>query len=171
MGMFGLPGFFRNELWPRSACKGIYRNKTGNRGCTVPEDSGRHVTTTTDGDHKVGLDVLKDALSRSLAQLVHLSITCLSVFFSFSLFFLGRLSAWRALSAAPNEDVHCHDIAFQCTPRPFCIAGYPSADSTYIIVRDIDLLNHPARLSLDIHGFSDEVHANVFICQGEKKCV
>lgn len=40
----------------------------------VPKDTGRHVATTANGDHEVRCEVIKDALSRLLAQLVHLFI-------------------------------------------------------------------------------------------------
>lgn len=38
----------------------------------VPENASRDVTTTTDGDHQVGVEVLEDVLGRGLAQFVDL---------------------------------------------------------------------------------------------------
>lgn len=45
----------------------------------VPKDTGWDVTAAANGDHQAGREVAQNALSRGLAQLVHLSITCLSV--------------------------------------------------------------------------------------------
>jgi hypothetical protein len=43
----------------------------GARG-NVPEDASRNVTTTANGDHEMGVEVLEDFLCGGLAQLVDL---------------------------------------------------------------------------------------------------
>ena len=39
---------------------------------SVPEDAGRNVTTTTNGDHEVGVKVLQDYVRGGLTELVDL---------------------------------------------------------------------------------------------------
>lgn len=41
-------------------------------GLDLPEDASRDVTTTTDGDHEVRVEILQDGVCRLLAELVHL---------------------------------------------------------------------------------------------------
>jgi hypothetical protein len=43
-------------------------------GQDIPENAGRDITTTTDGDHQVGVEFLEDSIGRLLAQLVHLVV-------------------------------------------------------------------------------------------------
>jgi hypothetical protein len=38
----------------------------------VPKNTSRHISTTADGDHEVGVEVLQDSVGGLLAQLVHL---------------------------------------------------------------------------------------------------
>jgi hypothetical protein len=38
----------------------------------IPEDAGRNVTTTANGNHQVGVELLEDLLGRGLTQLVDL---------------------------------------------------------------------------------------------------
>lgn len=38
----------------------------------VPENAGRHVTTTADSNHEIGVEILEDLVGRGLAQLVDL---------------------------------------------------------------------------------------------------
>lgn len=42
-------------------------------GVIIPEDSGRDVTTTADGDHQVRLELSENVFRSLLAQLVDLS--------------------------------------------------------------------------------------------------
>lgn len=46
----------------------------------VPQDARGDVATAADGDHEVGFEVIEDLVGGSLAQLVHLSITSVSLF-------------------------------------------------------------------------------------------
>ena len=45
----------------------------------LPKDARWYIATTTDCDHEVGLEVIEDALSTSLTQLVHLEDDSISV--------------------------------------------------------------------------------------------
>lgn len=43
-------------------------------GQNIPENAGRNITTTTDGNHQVGVEFLEDGIGGLLAQLVHLIV-------------------------------------------------------------------------------------------------
>lgn len=43
-------------------------------GENIPENAGRNITTTTDGNHQVGVEFLEDGIGGLLAQLVHLVV-------------------------------------------------------------------------------------------------
>ena len=66
MGMLGSPERLRKELDITS----VGEARAWVVG--IPEDAGRNVTTTANGNHQVGVELLEDLLGRGLTQLVDL---------------------------------------------------------------------------------------------------
>lgn len=63
-----------------------------------PEDTSRNVTTATNGDHKVRVEVLENGIGRLLAQLVHLD-------FAVSIFWFIPLRILRSMSITPRMKI------------------------------------------------------------------
>ncbi len=61
-------------LWISTAAGLCACAQDSSSGHDIPENAGRNVTTTTDSDHEVRVELLEDGVSRLLAQVVHLVV-------------------------------------------------------------------------------------------------
>lgn len=108
----------------------------------VPKNTGWDVAAAANGDHQVGREVAQNALSRGLAQLVHLSITCLSVRI------WSRAVQLNMKSYAPIVFRRRVQFKSELFKNMSCYVmwgiGCPEDKNlaTYIVVSYVDLLNH-----------------------------
>jgi hypothetical protein len=74
MGMFGLPGRFRNDLRLAFSRCGRWCGMVGE---CVPQYTSGNVATTADGDHQVGFEIIQDLLCVVLTEFVDLqTVSC-----------------------------------------------------------------------------------------------
>lgn len=74
IGMFGAPGFFRNDLCVECVSLGVWHFCFVERvsGHCVPQNAGGHVASAANGHHQLRVELIQNALRRALAQLVDL---------------------------------------------------------------------------------------------------
>jgi len=113
MGMLGLPVRLRKEL---SACQMLLElNGSNEVRVDVPQDARWNISTTPDSDHEVRFEVTEDLIRVRLAHLVHL--------------YIANTTLVRVLFV-------------QCVTFHKASVSAPRTEGTYLIVGDIDLLDH-----------------------------